>query len=86
MIVAGHAIVRRNGRKIAERGSGDILGELGLLLRRDHVTTVTAATPLEVLVLPQHALRQAVDEIPGLGWKLLQTVAERLSDSSTGLS
>lgn len=86
MIVAGHAVVHRDGRKIAERGPGDILGELGLLLHRDHVATVTATSPLEVLVLPQLALRQAVDEIPGLGWKLLQTVAERLSESSTGLS
>ena len=84
MIVAGHAVVRRNGRKVAERGPGDILGELGLLLHRDHVATVSATTPLEVLVLPQRALREAVEEIPGLGWKLLQTVAERMSEDATG--
>lgn len=84
MIVAGHAVVRRNGRKIAERGPGDIVGELGLLLHRDHIATVTATTPLEVLVLPQRALREAVDEVPGLGWKLLQTVADRMSPDATG--
>lgn len=84
MIVAGHVVVRRNGRKIAERGPGEILGELGLLLQRDHVATVTATTPLEVLVLPQQALREAVEEIPGLGWKLLQTVADRMAEDSTG--
>jgi len=84
VIVAGHAVVRRNGRKVAERGPGDILGELGLLLHRDHVATVSATTPLEVLVLPQRALREAVEEIPGLGWKLLQTVAERMSEDATG--
>jgi len=84
VIVAGHAVVRRNGRKIAERGPGDIVGELGLLLHRDHIATVTATTPLEVLVLPQRALREAVDEVPGLGWKLLQTVADRMSPDATG--
>ena len=77
-------MVRRNGRKIAERGPGDIVGELGLLLPRDHIATVTATTPLEVLVLPQRALREAVDEVPGLGWKLLQTVADRMAQDATG--
>ena len=84
MIVAGHAVVRRNGRKIAERGPGDIVGELGLLLHRDHIATVTASTPLEVPVLPHRALRDAVDEVPGLGWKLLQTVANRTAEDATG--
>ena len=51
-----------------------------------NASTATATTAIEVLVLSQQGLREAVDEVPGLGWKLLQTVAERLSDSSTGLS
>jgi CRP-like cAMP-binding protein len=83
VIVAGRVVVRRNGRKVAERGPGDIVGELGLLLQRDHVATVTATTPLEVLVLPQRALKEAVDELPGLAWKLLQTVADRMSPDTT---
>lgn len=81
VVVAGHAVVRRNGRKLAELGPGDIVGELGLLLQRDHVATVTATTPLEVLVLPQRALREALDELPGLGWKLLRTVADRMAEN-----
>lgn len=81
VIVAGRAVVDRDGRHLAELGPGDIVGELGLLLQRDHVATVTATTPLEVLVLPQRALRQALDELPGLGWKLLQTVADRMAEN-----
>lgn len=81
VIVAGHAVVARDGRQLAELGPGDIVGELGLLLQRDHVATVTATTPLEVLVLPQRALRDALDELPGLGWKLLQTVADRMAEN-----
>jgi len=84
VIVAGHAVVRRNGRTVAALGPGDIVGELGLLLRRDHTATVTATSPLEVLVLPQRALRQAVEEVPGLGWKLLQTVAGRMAENANG--
>jgi CRP/FNR family cyclic AMP-dependent transcriptional regulator len=83
VIVAGHAVVHRNGTKIAELGPGEFFGELGVLLHREHSETVTATSPLEVLVLSQSALRDALDELPGLGWKLLQTVAARMSDNAT---
>lgn len=80
VIVAGRVVVRRNGRKIADLGPGEIVGELGLLLHRDHVATALATTPVELLVLPQEGLREAVDEVPGLGWKLLRTVAARMAE------
>jgi CRP/FNR family transcriptional regulator, cyclic AMP receptor protein len=79
VVVAGRGEIRRNGRKIATFGSGDVVGELGLLLRRDHSATVTATTPVEVVALPRAALRQAVEDVPGLAWHLLEAVAERLS-------
>ncbi len=81
VVVAGSVVVRRRGRKVATLERGDFVGELGLLLHRDHIATVTAATPVEVLVLPQEALREAVDEVPGLGWKLLRTFADRLAEN-----
>jgi CRP-like cAMP-binding protein len=84
IVVAGSVVVRRKGRKIAELGQGEFVGELGLLLHRDHRATATAATSTEVLVLPQVALREAVDEIPGLGWKLLQTFADRVASNVAG--
>ena len=61
-------------------GPGEVVGELGLLLRRDHAATVTATTPIEIIGLPQAALREAIEDVPGLAWNLLQTVADRLSD------
>ena len=79
VIVAGHVEIRRDGRSIAELGPGDVVGELSLLLQRDHSSTVTALTPIEIVALPRAALREAVREVPGLAWKLLQTVAGRLS-------
>lgn len=80
VIVAGTAVVRRDGREVARLGAGDVVGELGLLLQRPHSATVVAVTPLQVLALPREALHRAVDDLPGLGWRLLQTVATRLSD------
>lgn len=84
IVVAGHCVVRRRGRKIAELGPGDVVGELGLLLDRPREATVTASSPLELLVLTQDALREAVDEVPGLGWKLLRTAALRLAENARG--
>ena len=83
LIVAGRVEIRQDGRPIAELGAGEVVGELGLLLQRERSATVTATTPVEVLALPQAALREAVEEVPGLGWSLLQSVAQRLSIDTT---
>ncbi len=84
IVVAGRIIVRRKGRKVAELGPGEFVGELSLLLQRDHSATATAATSAEVLVLPQVGLREAIHEVPGLGWKLLQSFAARVAANTTG--
>ena len=82
VVVAGRAVVRRNGRKIAEVGPGDVIGELGLLLGRPREATVVAETPLEVLALERSALKDAIDDVPGLAWKLLETVASRMAQNT----
>lgn len=82
VIVAGRALVERGGRRKAQLGPGDVVGELGLLGGRPRMATVTAETPMEVLVLDRVALRECVDEVPGLGWKLLETVTERMADNA----
>ncbi len=84
VIVAGHVEVRRHRQPIAELGPGDVVGELSLLLRRDHSATVSALTPIEVVALPRDALQEAVEDVPGLGWNLLQAVAARLSTDDIG--
>lgn len=83
LVVAGHVEVKRDGRLVAEIGPGQVVGELGLLLQRKRSATVTATTPVEVLALSQIALREAIDEVPGLAWRMLQAVAERLSGDTT---
>lgn len=80
IIVAGSAVVRRKGRKVAELGVGDVVGELGLLAERPRNATVTALTPMELLVMSRDDLRAALAESPELGWQLLRTVAARLGD------
>jgi hypothetical protein len=38
---------------------------------------------VEVVALQQAALKEAVEEVPGLAWRLLQEVATRLSTDVT---
>ena len=82
VILAGTANVRRNGRKIAQLGPGDVAGELSVILGGPRTATLVAETPIEWLVLDRASLRQAIDEVPGLGWNILQAVAARLDQAN----
>ena len=84
VILSGSAIVRKNGRRIARVGPGDVVGELSVILGTPRTATVEADTPIEWLVLDRESLREAIDEVPGLGWKVLQSVAARLDEASNG--
>jgi CRP/FNR family transcriptional regulator, cyclic AMP receptor protein len=78
VVLSGTAAVKKSGRRIARVGPGDVVGELSVILGGPRTATVQAETPIEWLVLDQASLRAAIDEVPGLGWHLLQSVAARL--------
>ena len=82
VIVTGTAVVRKNGRRIARVGPGDVVGELSVILGGPRTATVEADTPIEWLVLDQASLREAINEVPGLGWKVLHSVAARLDQAN----
>jgi len=84
VILAGTAVVQRDGQTIGRLGRGEIVGELGVLCDAPRNADVLAETPLEVLGLDRAGLRRALDDVPGMGWKLLTTVAERLQPTQTG--
>ncbi len=79
IILAGLAEVRRDGEFIANLEPGETLGEMGVILDEPRSASVKAMTPLELLVLDRSSLQEALDTVPGLGWKLLRSVAARLS-------
>ncbi len=85
IVIAGRLVVRRRGRKVAEIGPGEIVGELGLLLGRARSATVISATPSELLMLDRADLRQAIDEVPGLGWNVLQAALGRMAENGARL-
>jgi CRP-like cAMP-binding protein len=80
IIVEGTAEVTRNNRKVATFGPGDCVGELALLDRGPRTASVTAKTPMKVLVLGPREFSGLLDEVPTLTHKLLASLATRVRE------
>ena len=85
LVLGGSAAVKRKGKKVANLGPGDYFGEMALLDRGPRSATVTADSDVDLLVLGQREFSGLIDEIPGLGHKLLEAMARRLRDADTKL-
>lgn len=83
LILEGEAVVRRNNRKVAELGPGQYFGELAILDRGPRSASVVANTDMRVLVLGQREFVGVVDSIPGMAYKMLTSMAQRLRDADT---
>lgn len=83
VILEGTATVRRNGRKVATLGPGSYFGELSLLDKGPRTATVTADTPLTVLVLGPREFSSVLEQVPGMTHKLLAALAGRVRDLDT---
>ena len=78
VIVSGEAEVSRAATVRARLGAGQFFGELGLLDPGLRDATVTACTPMELIVLAQWDFEQALEEAPGMTRRLLAGMAQRL--------
>jgi CRP-like cAMP-binding protein len=78
VLVEGTVEVTRNGRKLAELGAGDWLGEIALLTKGPRTATATATSPVRILVVTDRAFRQLVERMPSIAIKVLASVGERL--------
>ncbi len=83
VLMEGSALVRRNNRKIAELGPGDVFGEMSLINRVPRNATVTATSPVTVLVMDAREFSSVVSANEGVAVKLLKTVAARLVENES---
>jgi CRP-like cAMP-binding protein len=80
IVLDGKAEVTRNGRKVATFGPGDYVGELALLDRGPRTASVTATTPMKVLVIGPREFSGLLDEVPTITHKLLASLATRVRE------
>jgi CRP-like cAMP-binding protein len=78
VIVRGRAEVTRDGRVIAERGSGDILGEIALVVEGPRTATVTLTEPSQLLVVGHRDFHALMDEMPTVRLHVLESLARRV--------
>jgi CRP-like cAMP-binding protein len=68
------------GQPRATMSAGDYFGEIALLMGSDRTATVTARTDLRCFALTPSDFRTLVEGSPSIAWKVLQSMAARLSD------
>jgi CRP/FNR family transcriptional regulator, cyclic AMP receptor protein len=79
VIDSGEAQVSVEGQPRARIGPGDHFGEIALLLGSDRTATVTAITDLHCYALTPWDFRALVEENPSIAWKVMQSMAARMS-------
>lgn len=78
VLVSGTARVTKDGKAIAELGAGDWFGEIALLTDTPRTATITATSPVDVLVITDRRFRNVVETMPSIALKILASVADRL--------
>ena len=78
VLVSGEVEVRRKRRKVATLGPGSFFGEMALLSKTPRTATVTAVTPIDVLVISDRAFLGLLDRMPELWLKVARALAERV--------
>lgn len=79
VIVDGTAEVFEGGTKIAELGSGDVVGEIGVLKTHKRTATVIATSPIKALVMYGPELTALNETVPEVFSELESLIEERLS-------
>jgi CRP/FNR family transcriptional regulator, cyclic AMP receptor protein len=76
----GTADVSQDGQPIGTLGPGDFFGEIGLLGGSDRRTaTVTATSPMRLIVLSAGRLATIEREMPGVSERVRAALAERMA-------
>ena len=78
VLLEGEADVTQNGESINTLRAGDFFGEIALVEDTPRTATVTATTPVRMLVITDRAFKRLLDEQHELQRKVLVALAERV--------
>jgi CRP/FNR family cyclic AMP-dependent transcriptional regulator len=77
VIEAGSAEVARDGKRINELGPGDFFGEMALLEADRRNATVTAMTPMELIVMTRASFRGIDKAMPHVHSSVQEAIEQR---------
>lgn len=78
IIYAGHAVVEKEGRPVAELVRGDFFGEISFLTGAPRSATVRAAQDCEIFRMKGEEFDRIVKRVPGLEAMMRDTARERI--------
>jgi CRP/FNR family transcriptional regulator, cyclic AMP receptor protein len=77
VIEDGTAEVTRGGKAVATLGPGDFFGEIGLLESERRTATVTAQSPMRLIVLTGGAFRMIERQMPSVAARIREAIEQR---------
>ena len=78
VLLEGEAEVSRDGETLNHLGPGDFFGEIALVEDTPRTATVTATTPVRVLVITDRAFKRLLEKQPEIQRKVLVALAQRV--------
>jgi CRP-like cAMP-binding protein len=82
LLLDGEVDVRMKGRKVKSLANGAWFGEMALVSSLPRNATVTALSPVRVLVVHEQAFRRLLRDSPEIQLKVLKTLADRAVENA----
>jgi CRP/FNR family transcriptional regulator, cyclic AMP receptor protein len=83
VLVSGTAVVTSGGEELTTLGTGDFFGEIALLGEGRRTATVTAASPVSLVVMSGSDFRVFERDFPEMSAVMKRAMAERLARTQT---
>lgn len=78
VVIDGSATISQGGIDVADVGPGSVFGEMALIDRVPRNATVTATTPMRLLVIGQREFSGLLDEAPDFRNSIMAALADRV--------
>lgn len=78
ILASGRVRVERDGQIVAERGAGEVVGEIALLSEGPRTASVTTVEPARLFVVAHREFHSLMDEMPSIRLAVLESLAQRL--------
>jgi CRP-like cAMP-binding protein len=80
VVADGKATATLRKKKLATLGPGAFFGEMSILDHGPRAATITAETPMHLLVLDPRGFVSLLDDVPSVARKIMRVLAERLRE------